>query len=739
MDGAGQSHVGINGFNHIGSDSAPLPAVNGTHTLNGDISATEDPPISDPPSFAAEGAEELVVRQPILAARDEGDSVIAGHPTEEPVTSLLDAGNGIQQASDAPAEQILSSVSEVAPATDDRMDISPSFDATPQIVTLDIPNHPAVPVINDTLAEAPLDPPATPATQTPHLSPPGQTSHAAANQEMYLPSEDHEMQDAPQSPAKVARSREDEDEEDGRALKRIRAEDDGSQAPEFKVPGLPQTVTEHNEPTSSPAVATDADAMSTQIREADASTLPITAAQYKHLTKGIQNLKRMAIAAAFKEPVDPVALNIPTYFDFIKNPMDLKTMEDKLKSESYASLDAVVSDFDQIVENCVIFNGAEHPITVNAYALKTAFEKLVNGLPSPELVKHAPPAKKAKAAAASTQQKSVLPRRESRSSLGNAKSPTSAASPQTFALGPQGVPLIRRDSTATDGRPKREIHPPAPRDLPYSNQKPKKKKFQMELRFCQYVMHEMNKTRYQAIAWPFLSPVDPVALNIPTYHKIIKKPMDLSTIQKKLGEGQYENAKEFEVDMRLMFSNCYKFNPETDKVHILGKDYEAVFDEILAQKKDWIDKQNQASGQHSPGSSPDPDDEDEEEEEEEEEENDELSKLKNQIALMSKQVEMIQKKKASPPVTTKKGTKTSKAGKPAPKKGGAAVPVKNERKESKPTKKPAKTPYVTYEQKQDISGRINTLPENRMATALNIIRENMPNLKVGGMGIFCYF
>ncbi|MCJ1244031.1 hypothetical protein MMC30_001228 [Trapelia coarctata] len=728
LDGAGSGQVGVNGLNHNGGDAAPAPVINGIHSLNGHISATEEPVISNPPSFAAEGAEDPAVQQPISAVREEGDPAVAEHPTEAQITAPPEP---IQQASGAPTEPMLSFMSEAAPATDDQMDISTSLDPPPQIENVDIPHHPAVPIINDTLPEAPLDPPSTPATQTPLLSPPDQTSGTAANQEMHPSTEDHEMQDAPQSPAKIARSREDEDEEDGRALKRIRAEGDGSQAPEFKIPDLPQTVAEQNEPPSTSAAATDTNAMSTQPTEADTSTsrVPITAAQYKYLIRGVQNLKRTSVATAFKEPVDPVALGIPTYFDFVKNPMDLKTMEEKLKAESYSSVDAFIADFNQIVENCVTFNGHDHPITLNAVTLKAAFDKLMTTLPSPDLVKPPPPAKKAKPAVSSTQQKSVLPRRESRSSLGNAKSPTAAGSPQTFALGPQGVPLIRRDSMATDGRPKREIHPPAPRDLPYSNQKPKKKKFQTELRFCQYVMSEMMKTRYQGIAWPFVAPVDPVALNIPTYHKIIKKPMDLSTIEKKLGEGQYENAKEFEVDMRLMFANCYRFNPASDKVHTLGKEYEAVFDEILTQKKGWIDKQNQASGQQSPGSSPDSDDEDEEEEEEEEEDNDEISKLKDQIAAMSKQVAMIEKKKASPPATTKKGPKTGKAGKPAPKKGGAAVPVKNERKDPKPTKKTTKTPYVTYEQKQDISGRINTLPENRMATALNIIRENMPNLK----------
>jgi len=735
LDGVGPGELGANGLNHTGGDSAPLPVTNGIHSLNGYVSATEDSAISNPPSFDTEGAEDPAVQQPISAIREEGDPIAVEHPTEAHLTSLAEFSDGNPQASDAQADPVLTSASEATAATGDQMDISTSLDATSQIENLDVPHRPAVAIVNDVLPEAPLDPPATPVTQTSHLLPLNRSPQAAANQEMHPSNEDHDMQDAPQSPAKIARSREDEDEEDGPAVKRIRAEGDGSQAPEFKVPDLPQTAAEH---ASGSAGATDAATMSAQAKEVDTSTSssPITPAQYKYLTRGTQNLRRTAVAQAFNLPVDPVALSIPTYFDIIKNPMDLKTMEEKLKSESYASVDAFVADFTQIVENCVTFNGLEHPITANAVALKAGFDKFMNHLPSPDVVKPPPPAKKAKAAAASTQQKSVLPRRESRSSLGNAKSPTTASSPP-FALGPQGVPLIRRDSTATDGRPKREIHPPAPRDLPYFNQKPKKKKYQMELRFCQETLNEMQRPRYSGIAWPFLNPVDPVALNIPTYHKIIKKPMDLSTIQRKLTEGQYETAKEFEADMRLMFANCYKFNPESDKIHTLGKEFEAVFDEKLLKKKEWIEKNTQASGQQSPGSSPEPDDEDEEEEEEEEEENDEISKLKDQIAAMSKQVEMIEKKKASPPAPTKKGTKATKTGKVAPKKSGASATVKNERKDSKPNKKTAKTPYVTYEQKQDISNRINTLPEARMATALTIIRENMPNLKVSDKFSFC--
>lgn len=42
------------------------------------------------------------------------------------------------------------------------------------------------------------------------------------------------------------------------------------------------------------------------------------------------------------------------------------------------------------------------------------------------------------------------------------------------------------------------------------------------------------------LSWPFLAPVDVVGLGIPDYLEVIKKPMDLGTIQKKLSDQEYK-------------------------------------------------------------------------------------------------------------------------------------------------------------------------------------------------------
>ena len=621
--------------------------------------------------------------------------------------------------------------------------------------TQDIPHHPSVPVPENTELETPLDPASSPAASTPQVSvtsavpkteqtspdhtvldsAPPASSPSATMQDVHVAapppdpslsdakaeshSTDHVMQDAPPSPAKVGREREDDEMEDGPAAKRSRTDGDGSAAPEFKVPELPNINTDVNG--ASPA------------GKRTSSSNPMTKPRQKFVLRVVQNIKRTQNAVHFNQPVDPVALKIPTYIDIIKNPMDLRTIEEKLKSNEYSSIDDFITDFNQIVENTRIFNGPEHVVTKCAYNIKTSFDKQMTNLPGPNVVEPAPADKKKKQSI-SAAPKVVQHRRESRSSLpGPAKSPT-AGSPQTFALGPQGIPLIRRDSTVDDGRPKREIHPPAPRDLPYSSQKPRKKKFQWELKFCQHVIDELMKPKYQTIAFPFMQAVDPIAQNIPTYHKIIKNPMDLGTVRSKLTQGQYENAKEFETDIRLIFQNCYKFNGTAHAVSQMAKQLEGIFDNQWRQKGSWIEAHAPGSGRQSPGSDAESDDEEEEDEDEEEEEDDEdakiqLSKLQQQIAAMSKQVELIQKKK-SPPAPGKK-SKSAKLDKKANKKASSALSsTKATKASTSKSTKTSKQEYVTYEQKQDISNRINSLSESKMATALKIIRDNMPNLKV---------
>ncbi|KAJ1664138.1 hypothetical protein EV178_004350 [Coemansia sp. RSA 1646] len=81
----------------------------------------------------------------------------------------------------------------------------------------------------------------------------------------------------------------------------------------------------------------------------------------------------------------------------------------------------------------------------------------------------------------------------------------------------------------------------------------------------------LNKLKRDPNGWPFLKPVDPVALGIPTYFDIVKNPMDLSTIQKKITKKTYKWAADFVADIQLIVDDCFLFNPPDTPVNECGK------------------------------------------------------------------------------------------------------------------------------------------------------------------------
>ena len=68
-------------------------------------------------------------------------------------------------------------------------------------------------------------------------------------------------------------------------------------------------------------------------------------------------------------------------------------------------------------------------------------------------------------------------------------------------------------------------------------------------------------------AIPFRSPVDPNALGIPDYFEIIRTPMDMSSIRRKLDTGVYQDPWEFVNDVFLMFENAWVYNRKTSRVY----------------------------------------------------------------------------------------------------------------------------------------------------------------------------
>jgi bromodomain-containing factor 1 len=650
--------------------------------------------------------------------------------TEQPPASDDQAGKAEEEANteEQPAAEDKSSPDPMQEDVKDEAligDMNLTFDAPRSNLPPSSPNNAAPSVDMDT----PLQPQAEPAQPTKAESPMDISPKTNAT------SKDVDMVDAPvhSQIAKVAREREDDDDDE---------------------PLAKRTKTEEVEEANGSHAATPAPSQNGANgtpRPSDYTSRPISHHQTREINRILKNVLKTQAGKNFKAPV---AVLWPAFAEAyaarIPNEIDLGTMEKKLRSGTYKTINDLKADLDLLYDNAVTFNGADHLVAIAANDVRESmFEKLANLPPEPPAV--AKPVKKEKSKrptppVVDAASRAPVARRPSRGSS-NAVAPTSATAAPTFALDPvTSTPLIRRDSTK-DGRPKREIHPPKNKDLPYSSMRPKSKKFSTELKWCEEVLAELKKPKHYPYSSPFLQPVDPVALQIPNYFTVIKQPMDISVVSEKLHNGNYSRAKEFESDVRLIFQNCFKFNPEGNGVRTMGKEFEEVFNSMLAKKDKWI-------AEHQPqAATPEREAESEEEESEEEAQPapgppatsqfterlvEEQNKLINMldrgddadlIKMQKDMISVIKKRvdEAAASASKKSASKKAKSAKPVKK----SLPPK--KATSGPTKKaagPRRERYMGTLEKEVISSGIGALPENISNQVMTLIREDQPNITV---------
>ncbi|XP_036040404.1 bromodomain-containing protein 3 isoform X1 [Onychomys torridus] len=155
-------------------------------------------------------------------------------------------------------------------------------------------------------------------------------------------------------------------------------------------------------------------------------------------------------------------------------------------------------------------------------------------------------------------------------------------SPPPLSEPKQAKVVARRES---GGRP---IKPPKKdlEDGEVPQHAGKKGKLSEHLRHCDSILREMLSKKHAAYAWPFYKPVDAEALELHDYHDIIKHPMDLSTVKRKMDSREYPDAQGFAADIRLMFSNCYKYNPPDHEVVAMARKLQDVFEMRFAKMPD---------------------------------------------------------------------------------------------------------------------------------------------------------
>ncbi|XP_024277757.1 bromodomain testis-specific protein isoform X5 [Oncorhynchus tshawytscha] len=358
-------------------------------------------------------------------------------------------------------------------------------------------------------------------------------------------------------------------------------------------------------------------------------------------TNQLQYLEKVVVKALwrhnfswpFRTPVDAVGLHIPDYYTIIKTPMDLSTIRKRLQNNYYCKALECIQDFNKLFTNCYVYNRPGDDIVLMAQALEKIFLQRVAEMPQeeteisaittktpvkggrksssasrlhscssclilhincvvklrpqspvsevvfqqtvtvipPEALHTVPPAAQLSSHIAAKIKKGV--KRKADTTTPTASAPITSCESSPIVDGSTACKLFSRRGSS------RPIKPPR-KDLPDSPQhhQSKKRKLSDQLRFCNCILKEMFTKRHAAYGWPFYKPVDTEALGLRDYHDIIKQPMDLGTIRKKMDEREYMDAQEFAADFRLMFSNCYKYNPPTHEVVIMARKLQDVFE-----------------------------------------------------------------------------------------------------------------------------------------------------------------
>ncbi|XP_050925444.1 bromodomain-containing protein 3 isoform X3 [Lates calcarifer] len=552
----------------------------------------------------------------------------------------------------------------------------------------------------------------------------------------------------------------------------------------------------------------------------------------------VKTLWKHQFAWPFYQPVDAIKLCLSDYHKVIKNPMDMGTIKKRLENNYYWSASEAMQDFNTMFTNCYIYNKPTDDIVLMAQALEKIFLQKVAQMPQEEvaLLPPAPKGKnKSKQPAAAT---TVSQQAESSASPPpsypspspsqtpvisttptpvQATPPVSAPQPPATMM-PSAQPVVKKkgvkrkaDTTTptTSAISAGRADSPSPQDTKPAKlgssrreaaARPAKTrretgeevaggevggggggagsrkggKLGEQMKHCDAILKEMLSKKHAAYAWPFYKPVDAEALELHDYHDIIKHPMDLSTVRKKMDKGEYNDPQSFATDVRLMFSNCYKYNPPDHEVVAMARKLQDVFEMRFAKIPDEgleasvpsttpvVSKSTASSDSSNNSSSDESSDSEEERATRLAELQEQLKAVHEQLAVLSQAPVSKPKKKKEKKDKEKKKDKDKDKGnkgkmeeekkpkaaaqqpKPANLKKAPARKANSTVTATRQPKKGSKTSGggsangddgeesslpMSYDEKRQLSLDINRLPGEKLGRVVHIIQSREPSLR----------
>ncbi|XP_054448031.1 bromodomain testis-specific protein [Pteronotus mesoamericanus] len=519
------------------------------------------------------------------------------------------------------------------------------------------------------------------------------------------------------------------------------------------------------------------------------------------LTNQLQYLQRVVLKALwkhsfswpFQQPVDAVKLKLPDYYTIIKNPMDLSTIKKRLEHKYYVQASECIEDFNTMFSNCYLYNKPGDDIVLMAQALEKLFKQKILHMPQEEQVVGG----KERIKKGTQQNVAVSSVKEKQSPKALEKVLKQEVSPSVFSetsASPlnmaQGAPLnstsqtvaqvsrgVKRKADTTtpttsavkasgESSPllteKRAAKMPPIKETVWKNVLPdsqqqhkviKNVKVTEQLRHCSEILKEMLSKKHYSYAWPFYNPVDVNGLGLHNYYDVVKNPMDLGTIKRKMDNQEYRDAYEFAADVRLMFMNCYRYNPPDHEVVTMARTLQDVFEMHFAKIPDEpvesmpvCNTKTDTTKTLGRESSSEASSEDSSSGDSEDEQVQRLAKLQEQLKAVHQQLQVLSqvpfhklKKKNEKSKREKKKEKVNNRDE-NPRKKLKQMKLKEKSKSNQPKKK--KQPMLalksedednvkpmSYDEKRRLSLDINKLPGDKLGKIVHIIQSREPSLR----------
>ncbi|XP_046514345.1 protein polybromo-1 isoform X22 [Equus quagga] len=259
----------------------------------------------------------------------------------------------------------------------------------------------------------------------------------------------------------------------------------------------------------------------------------------------------------------PSKVQYPDYYAIIKEPIDLKTIAQRIQNGSYKSIHAMAKDIDLLAKNAKTYNEPGSQVFKDANSIKKIFYMKKAEIEHHEMAKSSLRMRTSSNLAAAR----LTGPSHSKSSLGEERNPTSKYYRNKRAV--QGGRLSAITMALQYGSESEEDAALAAARYEEGESEAESITSFMDVSNPFYQLYDTVRScrnnQGQLIAEPFFHL--PSKKKYPDYYQQIKMPISLQQIRTKLKNQEYETLDHLECDLNLMFENAKRYNVPNSAIY----------------------------------------------------------------------------------------------------------------------------------------------------------------------------